>query len=90
MTLIVSLRNICAHGNMLFDYKLPKSIKDGPALTATPTNNSKLYSAILVIKYILSTISNEAAVNLIEEIDDIFNEYSSIDKINAIVKDVIK
>lgn len=90
MTLIVSLRNICAHGNMLYDYKLPKSIKSGPAIITTPLNNSKLYSAIIVIKYILSTISAECANNLDEEINDLFKEYSDVDKIRTIVKDVIK
>lgn len=90
MTLIVSLRNICAHSNVLFDYKLPKSIKSGPALTTTPSNNSKLYSAILVIKYIVSTISKSSAQNLDEEINDLFKENEDCEVIKKIVNSVMK
>jgi len=90
MTLIVSLRNICAHSNVLFDHRLPKSIKSGPALSTTPQNNSKLYSAILVIRYILSTISVSSATNLKEEISDLFKSHVDCEVINDIINSTIK
>lgn len=90
MTLVIALRNICAHSNMLYDYKLPKSIKNGPALTINVGNENKLYSAINVIKYILSSISNNRANDLIEDIDDLFNECKENDKVYAIINEIVK
>ena len=89
-TLFVSIRNICAHNNTLFDYNLPKSIKSGPALKATPTNCFKLNSVFLAIEYILSQISNECAVNFNEEIEGLFETYKSVPIIVELVANKIK
>ena len=90
MTLIIALRNICAHSNMLYDYKLPKSIKNGPALTINVANENKLYSAINVIKYILSSISSNRATDLIKDVDDLFDECKEFDKVYSIITSIVK
>ena len=36
-------RNMCAHGNVLFDTKLPQRLPHGPAGNLTQPNNSKIF-----------------------------------------------
>lgn len=51
------LRNQCAHGDVLFDMKLPTPMKSGPAGKFTSFTNSNIIGAIEVVKYFLRQIS---------------------------------
>ena len=54
---IRTLRNTCAHGGVLFDMRLPMSIKNGPAGHFPRFNSNNLSCSLKVVEFILGTIS---------------------------------
>lgn len=52
-----TLRNTCAHGGVLFDMRMPKSIKNGPAGTLARSNEKTLYGALKVVEFFIGSIS---------------------------------
>lgn len=54
---IRTLRNACAHGGILFDLRIPMSIKNGPAGTFARVNGNNLCGALKVVEFFLGTIS---------------------------------
>lgn len=62
------IRNLCAHGNALFDLKLHKSVKKGPAFTPTGQNGHNLYAALSVISYLLKQVSQTREKEMQESI----------------------
>ena len=83
---IVKIRNVCAHSSALFDFRLPKSIKNGPALKITLDNNNKLQSAITVISFMLGEISENRRNDMEKELDDLFEQQ----KDNIVIKNIIE
>ena len=53
---IRTLRNTCAHGGILFDLRIPMSIKNGPAGTFARVNGNNLCGALKVVEFFLGTI----------------------------------
>jgi len=83
---IVDIRNVCAHGGVLFDFNLPLSIKTGPALKIENSNKNVLYSAVQVIIFILEKISANRSNDLKLEVAELFDKH----KENAIIKSIIE
>ena len=52
-----TLRNTCAHGGVLFDMRLPKSIKNGPAGHFPRLISNNLSSSLKVVEFFIGTIS---------------------------------
>lgn len=67
MHTVRQVRNACAHGHILYDFKLPKAIRRGPA-GSTPAERNNIIGALRVIKYIMGTISENRASEMGEEI----------------------
>lgn len=86
MDTIVAIRNVCAHGGVLFDFNLRDSIANGPALAIDNSNKHILNSAIEVIIFILDKISPNRSYELSYEIYELFINY----KDNSKIKDVIE
>ena len=83
---IVAIRNICAHGSIMFDLKLNQNItSNGPVSNINDSNKIKLYSAIRVINYILRQISVNRANEMNEQITKIFDKHTE----SAMIKDII-
>ena len=53
-----TLRNTCAHGGVLFDMRLPMSIKNGPAGILGRVNGNNLCGSLKVVEYLLGKISS--------------------------------
>lgn len=51
------VRNTCAHGGVLFDIKLSKRVRNGPAGTFTAEDQYKLSAALKIVKYLLNIVS---------------------------------
>lgn len=68
---IRKVRNTCAHGGVLFDWKSPQGIKSGPALKINDTNRHNIGSVIKVIVYILSQVSKKRATDMENEIQEL-------------------
>jgi abortive infection bacteriophage resistance protein len=87
---IVEIRNICAHGNTLFDHALARQLKKGPAVVPVTTSNAhKPYSAIQIIAYILKSISINRANDMQKEINTIFNNHKKNKIIYCIINNCI-
>ena len=82
---IVEIRNLCAHGNVLFDHTLTQRLVNGPALKIT-NNSFRLYSAIKVIQYVLKSISASRAIYMENEVNQLFEKIGD----NLIVSDLIR
>ncbi len=85
---IVEIRNLCAHGNVLFDHTLTQRLVNGPALKIT-NNSFRLYSAIKVIQYVLKSISENRAKDMESEINKLFGEFSNNKTISDLIRNLI-
>lgn len=84
---IVEIRNICAHGGVLFDHTLSKPLRKGPALQTNDKNKNNLYSVIQIILFILNNISQNRAQEMEKEIKSLFNEFKDDVIIRRIIED---
>ncbi|WP_418262114.1 Abi family protein [Flavobacterium faecale] len=82
---IVYVRNTCAHGGVLFDFKTPKGIASLPNICFNNNNRHSLDSSIKIISFILKSISNERANDLDRDLNQLFMKHSE----NEIIKDII-
>ena len=51
------LRNVCAHGHNLFDYRFSKSIKPGNIKGTTPEQRNSVSGGLILVSYMLGGIS---------------------------------
>ncbi|MDR0824337.1 MAG: Abi family protein [Prevotella sp.] len=86
MNSIVEIRNTCAHGRVLFDFTLAKSLRNGPALSINNSNKNILNSVIEVIIFILKGISENRAIEMRTEINNLFNKHKSNSEIKCIIE----
>lgn len=89
MQSIVELRNICAHGGVLFDFSLNRSIKNGPALRVNERNKHSLYSTIKVVLFMLSKISDNRANEMSKLIEQLFDRHRDRKSISTIIDSCI-
>jgi abortive infection bacteriophage resistance protein len=82
---IVEIRNLCAHGNVLFDHSLSLRLINGPALKIS-NNSYQLYSVIQVIYFVLQSISKNRANDMYNELGQLFNKF----KDNATIKSLLE
>ena len=73
----------------MFDLKLGKSIKRGPAIKIDNTNRNRLYSAICVIKHILGKISKNREIDLEEQLKIVFEKYNDNKYLRPIIEQQI-
>lgn len=85
---IRNLRNCCAHGNVLYDFKPYRYLRRGPAHIEDPRNLQNLNGAVSVTLYMLKRISlnryNEMRGLLIE----LINHYSRNAKVAKIIREI--
>ena len=72
MHTILSVRNACAHGLLLYDFKLPRRIKRGPAKQDQATSGN-IIGALRVVKYLMNSISENRANEMSENISSLYN-----------------
>jgi len=83
---VKKIRDVSAHGGVLFDYSLDKALIKGPALEFESDNRSKLYPIILVMQYFLKHISEELAENMKTDIKNVFDTLKYNEKLKNIVE----
>ncbi|GHT25377.1 peptide ABC transporter substrate-binding protein [Bacteroidia bacterium] len=89
MQSIVEIRNICAHGRVLFDHTLKQRLTNGPALSINNQNEYRLDSAIKVISFILNSISENRTNDLQTEVAQLFNKFKDDAPIRWIIENCI-
>ena len=75
---IVELRNLCAHGSVLFDHKLTIPLRNGIALKIDNRNKNNIFSAIKILHYMLEKISENRAKDMKTEINQLFDNSPNI------------
>ena len=80
-------RNMCAHGNVLFDTKLPQRLPHGPAGNLAQPNNSNIIGIIAVIKYFIKQISIHRHQEMCDEIEDLLKKVKN-EKVREILENV--
>ena len=86
MELVRILRNTCAHGSVLFDFKPFKRIKRGPANLVSPKEYMNLYGSIKVVHYLLDQVSENRANDMMRELQVILTKYNSYPEIAEILE----
>ena len=81
------IRNICAHGSVLYDTRLFKRIMRGPAGSLTQDETNSFGGAIKVIAYMLGQVSANRRHEMIVALND---TYMKTIKKNVLLKDVIE
>lgn len=74
MEIIRSLRNICAHGNVLYSFR-PAEILNGPALKGTAVPKKNLFGALAVVEYLTGIVSPRLREGLRKDISGLLNEF---------------
>jgi abortive infection bacteriophage resistance protein len=86
--LIRDIRNVCAHGNILYDFAPIRSIRKGPALMTDVVNNQNLRGAYKIIEYIIKQISINRYNDLRNEIRSLLEKYSDFTRVKDIIQNI--
>lgn len=86
MNLIRRVRNICAHGNVLFDMSLPQSIRKGPAGKMDKEDYHNLKGALQVTAYMVGRVSINRKNDMINEINNLFAKYKEHNEVYETLK----
>lgn len=84
--LVRILRNTCAHGSVLFDFKPFKRIKKGPANLQNPEEYMNLYGSIKVVNFLLEKVSTNRAKDMMSELQAILDKYYTFPEIAIILE----
>ncbi len=71
MHTVRQVRNVCAHGLLLYDIHLTRRIRRGPAHQSL-TESGNIIGALRVIKYIMTQISTNRAEDLCHEVKTLY------------------
>ncbi len=86
---VILMRNICAHGDVLFDLKIPKAIAVIPDFNFNNGDRSSLDSCIKVIYYFLGQISVNRQLDMKRDIEGVFEGVKDNPDLKEIVIDYI-
>jgi len=82
LTVFTLVRNICAHGGTLFDFRAPKGISFVPALLLDKKDRHSLNAIITLVSYYLGKVSTNRKSDFDNEIETVMisNRFSPIIK----------
>ena len=72
-------RNTCAHGAFLYNLKLPKGIKNGPAGAVSGNDRHNVNGILKVILYMLGCISDNRRLELLVDLRRLFSENRNLE-----------
>jgi abortive infection bacteriophage resistance protein len=72
---LVRVRNRCAHGAILYNYRLPKSIPTIPDIDYIDDKRNNLRVIVQVIEYLLNHISTNRQIEFITDINHILRDF---------------
>lgn len=87
MHTIRQVRNACAHGLLLYDFRLPQAIRRGPA-PYNPDERNNIIGALRVIKYVMEQVSANRASDMRRQIKCLYDELCSVSpKVKPLIAD---
>ena len=86
---IVELRNLCAHGSVLFDHRLIIPLRQGVALKIDNQNKNTIFSVIQILHFMMARISTNRASDMKNEINKLFDKFNNTLIITNIINNSI-
>ncbi|MDR1416771.1 MAG: Abi family protein [Prevotellaceae bacterium] len=86
---VKEIRNLCAHGGVLFDHSLNIALIPGQPVGIDNQHKSKLFSIIQIMLFLLKSISINRANDLIADINSLFEDCRRNDIIYSLIVDSI-
>lgn len=86
LSVIRTIRNHCAHGNILYDIALPTSIRRGPAGKMSELDYQRLHGAVKVIYYMTGIISKNRQRDLKEDLIKFFEKYHQVKEVQKTIE----
>ena len=90
MQTICSIRNICAHGAVLFDLSLPRSVKRGPSGKMSSQARHSLNGVLAVILYVMEQISRNRSDELRKALSELFTTAMNVPAIAVVLRDRVR
>ena len=81
----ILVRNICAHGDVLFDLRTPKGISVIPNIEYNNKDRSSLDTCIKVVSYLLGHVSENRKTELNDKINTLFEDLKSNETLKAVI-----
>lgn len=75
MEVIRALRNICAHGNILYSYR-PPLVRRGPAMSGKQAPPQNLYGALSIVEHFLNVISPRLLTEFRNNVNNLLKEFA--------------
>ena len=73
MDAIRRLRNSCAHGKMIFDYKVPGALTNAAPIKLNPSQITNLSGTYQVFKYLLGRVSKNRVIEMRDKLKEAFD-----------------
>lgn len=86
LSVVLMVRNRCAHGNILYDIALPRSIRRGPAGISQAKDYQKLAGILRVLCYMIGCVSKNRQADCKNELIDLFSKYDGITQVHEVIK----
>lgn len=86
ISVIRVVRNHCAHGNILYDIALPRSIRRGPANIANSQDYQSLSGVLRVIHYMIGCVSKNRQEDFKRKLIALFSKYDEVSAVSSIIK----
>lgn len=90
MSAVVLIRNVCSHGDVLYDFNTPRGLSVVPGIDFVGSDRSSLNACVKVIAYLLEHISENRKNDFLEEINNLFTENFNNPTIKEIINEKIK
>lgn len=86
MSAVVLIRNICSHGDVLYDFNTPRGLSVIPGIEFVNSDRNSLNACLKVIAYFLKHISENREEDFLNDIKFLFEKNSK----NAVIENIIK
>ncbi len=86
--LILNVRNVCAHGNILYDFAPINSIRKGPAMMNEVSKNQNLNGALKILMYLVKQVSKNRYNDLKKELLQLLKKYTQREDIQQIIQEI--
>lgn len=86
MDAIRRLRNSCAHGKVIFDYKVPGALPNAAPVRLNPSQTTNLSGTYEVFKYLLAKVSSNRVVEMRDDMKRAFDKVENASVMNIITQ----
>ena len=89
MRSVVLIRNICSHGDVLYDFKTPRGLSVVPNINFEGSDRNSLNACLKVISYFLEQISPNRCEDFNNQLNEVFSRNMEIEGVRDIISGTI-